>query len=25
MMGTNKKISVDSKKVLMTAHDKERD
>ena len=25
MMGTNKKISVESKKVLMNAHDKERD
>lgn len=24
-MGTNKKISVESKKVLMNAHDKERD
>lgn len=25
MMGTNKKISLDSKKVLMNAHDKEWD
>jgi len=25
MMGTNKKISVESKKLLMNAHDKERD